>query len=56
LGFANETRWLRHARRHLTHLCPYLPGQAGYNTRLCRSTVQVQVMIRLLAQDTDVCR
>jgi hypothetical protein len=27
LGFVSEARWLRHARQHLTHLFPYLPGQ-----------------------------
>ncbi|MGH9270721.1 MAG: IS982 family transposase [Ilumatobacteraceae bacterium] len=54
LGFAAEARWLRHARAHLTHLFPYLPGQAGYNKRLRRSATQLQAMIRLLAEDTDV--
>jgi hypothetical protein len=54
LGFAAEARWLRHARVHLTHLFPYLPGQAGYNKRLRRSSTQLQAMIRLLATDTDV--
>jgi|SRR5215213_1014323 hypothetical protein len=54
LGFAHEARWLRHARVHLTHLFPYLPGQAGYNKRLRRSTVLLRAMIRLLAEDTDV--
>jgi hypothetical protein len=54
LGFAHEARWLRHARSHLTHLFPYLPGQSGYNKRLRRSVTQVQAMIRLLASDTDV--
>jgi hypothetical protein len=34
LGFDEEARWLRHARKHLRHLFPYLPGQAGYNKRL----------------------
>lgn len=29
LGFAHETHWLRHSGEHLTHLFPYLPGQAG---------------------------
>ena len=55
LGFAHEARRLRHARQHLTHLFPYLPGQAGYNKRLRRSARQLQAMIRLLAEDTDVC-
>ena len=34
LGFTSEARWLRHARAHLRHLFPYLPGQPGYNKRL----------------------
>jgi hypothetical protein len=54
LGHANETGWLRYARSHLTHLFPYLPGQAGYNKRLRKSAVQLQAMIRLLAADTAV--
>ena len=37
LGHANETGWLRYARSHLSHLFPYLPGQAGYNKRLRKS-------------------
>jgi Transposase DDE domain len=54
LGYANETGWLRFAASHLSHLFPYLPGQAGYNKRLRRSAVQLQAMIRLLGEDTDV--
>jgi hypothetical protein len=54
LGHANETGWLRYARRHLSPLFPYLPGQAGYNKRLRKSATQLQAMIRLLAEDTDV--
>jgi Transposase DDE domain len=54
LGHANETGWLRYAGDHLTHLFPYLPGQAGYNKRLRKSAVQLQAMIRLLGEDTDV--
>jgi hypothetical protein len=53
LGFAHEAHWLRHAGQHLTHLFPYLPGQAGYNKRLRRSAPQLQAMIRILAEDTD---
>src|SRR6266542_1249098 len=34
LGFTSEARWLRHARRHLRHLFPYLPGQSGYRSEL----------------------
>ncbi len=33
-GFAEETRWLRHAEHGLRGLFPYLPGQSGYNKRL----------------------
>jgi len=29
LGFTSEARWIRHARSHLRHLFPYLPGQVG---------------------------
>jgi hypothetical protein len=54
LGYAHEARWLRHAGARLRHLFPYLPGQSGYNKRLRRSTVQLQAMIRILAEDTDV--
>jgi hypothetical protein len=53
LGYANETGWLRYAGAHLGHLFPYLPGQAGYNKRLRKSVVQLQAMIRTLAEDTD---
>ena len=53
-GFNHETRWLRHARTSLRYLFPYLPGQAGYNKRLRRSAVQLQALIRHLAQDIDV--
>ena len=54
LGHANETGWLRYASRHLSHLFPYLPGQAGYNKRLRKSATQLRAMIRVLAEDTDV--
>lgn len=54
LGHGNETGWLRYAGKQLSHLFPYLPGQAGYNKRLRKSAVQLQAMIRLLAEDTDV--
>jgi hypothetical protein len=54
LGFNEEARWVRHVRRHLGHLFPYVPGQAGYNKRLRKSTTMLASMIRLLAVDTDV--
>ncbi|HZA86305.1 MAG TPA: IS982 family transposase, partial [Acidimicrobiales bacterium] len=54
LGFNEEARWVRHARAQLCHLFPYLPGQAGYNKRLRKSAAQLQALIRVLAEDTDV--
>jgi len=30
LGFNDQARWVRHARKHLGHLFPYVAGQAGY--------------------------
>jgi hypothetical protein len=54
LGFEHEARWRRHAREHLRHLFPYLPGQAGFNKRLRKSADQLKAMIRVLAEDTDV--
>ncbi|MET4143149.1 hypothetical protein [Arthrobacter sp. UYCo732] len=30
LGFTSEARWLRHARKCLRPMFPYLPGQADY--------------------------
>lgn len=53
-GFNEEARWIRHARKHLGHLFPYVPGQAGYNKRLRKATVALKAMIRALAEDTDV--
>ena len=29
LSHTSEARWLRHARKHLRHLFPYLPQQPG---------------------------
>ena len=52
LGFTSETRWLRHCRKHLGGLFPYLPGQSGYNKRLRRAAGLIRTLIRLLATDT----
>ena len=46
-GYAEETRWLRHATLWLKSLFPYLPGQSGYNKRLRKSLTQMQALIRL---------
>ena len=54
LGFTSEARFLRHASSHLGHLFPYLPNQSGYNKRLRRASSQLNALIRLLAEDTDL--
>ncbi len=51
LGFTSETRWLRHARRHLMTMFPYLPAQSGYNKRLRKAAPLMQAMIRVLAME-----
>jgi Transposase DDE domain len=52
LGFSSETRWLRHARKHLQEWFPYLPNQSGYNKRLRRAAGLIAAFIRVLAADT----
>ena len=34
VGINTERRFLRYARKHLTGMFPYIPGQSGYNKRL----------------------
>jgi hypothetical protein len=54
LGYASESRWVRHAHAHLGHLFPYLPGQSGYNRRLRAAARLITTLIRLLAADTSL--
>jgi hypothetical protein len=54
LRFTSEARWLRHARKHLTHLFPYLPQQPGYNKRLRKLVATMNRLIRYLAADTSI--
>src|SRR5664280_1860415 len=54
LGFTSETRFLRYARKHLGGYFPYLPHQSGYNKRLRRAQAQLNALIRVLGQDTDL--
>src|SRR5262249_24590549 len=49
LGFTSEARWLRHARRHLTSLFPYLPRQSRYNQRLRTLAATIPWLIPALA-------
>jgi Transposase DDE domain len=54
LGFTSEARWLRYADRHLRHLFPYLPRQAGYNKRLRGAAGLLRRAIRAVATDTSL--
>jgi hypothetical protein len=54
LGYVSEARWLRHARKHLTSLFPYLPGQSGYNKRLRKLAATMMWLIRVLATGTSL--
>jgi hypothetical protein len=53
-GFTSESRWLRFARAHMTHLFRYLPGQSGYNKRLRAAAVLITTVIRVLSVDTTL--
>jgi hypothetical protein len=53
LGFDDEARWTRHAKAHLGHLFPYVPGQSGYNKRLRKAASTCRAVMRLLAKDVD---
>jgi hypothetical protein len=54
LRFTSETRWLRHAHRHLRHLFRYLPQQPGYNKRLRALAPTIEWLITVLACDTSL--
>ena len=54
LGFTSETRFLRYAHKNLRGYFPYLPHQSGYNKRLRKSQGQLNALIRVLGQDTDL--
>ena len=54
LGFTSETRSLRYAHKNLRGYFPYLPHQSGYNKRLRKSQGQLNALIRVLGQDTDL--
>ena len=54
LGYHNESRWIRYARKSIVHLFPYLPKQPGYNKRLRTLGAQLTHVITLLVTDTDL--
>lgn len=53
-GFTSESRWLRFAAAHMTHLFRYLPGQSGYNKRLRAAAGLITTVIRVLSTDTTL--
>jgi hypothetical protein len=53
-GFTSESRWLRFARAHMTHLFRYLPQQPGYNKRLRAAAGLITTVIRVLSVDTTL--
>lgn len=54
LGFAEETRFLRYARKHLLAMFPTLPGQSGYNKRLRKLADTMTWLISELAAQTSI--
>lgn len=50
LDCPNERRFLRVAKRRLSHLFPYIPGQSGFNKRLRALAPQLLEAITLLAR------
>jgi hypothetical protein len=56
LGYHDEARWIRYARKALLHLFPDLPKQPGYNKRLRALVPQVSYLIRVLTVETGLWR
>lgn len=56
LGYHDEVRWIRYARKAVVHLFPYLPQQPGYNKRLRALAPQFKHVIRMLVTDTGLWR
>lgn len=54
LGFAEEARFLRYARKHLLAMFPTLPGQSGYNKRLRKLADTMSWLISELAAQTSI--
>ena len=54
LGYHNESRWIRYARKAIIHLFPGLPKQPGYNKRLRGLSTQLAYFIGALVMDTDL--
>jgi hypothetical protein len=54
LGFANETQWLRYARKNLLSMFPTLPLQSGYNKRLRKLAGTMTWLVGELGRQTSV--
>jgi hypothetical protein len=54
LGYHDESRWIRYARKALHHLFPHLPKQPGYNKRLRNLGARMTHLVAVLATDTDL--
>ena len=53
LGFTNESRWVRWAKKHLTGWFPAIPNQPGYNKRLRKLAGTMSWVQRELARSCD---
>src|SRR5207244_13542199 len=56
LGYHNESRWIRYARKSLIHLFPDLPTQPGDNKRLRTLGTQLPHFIAVLVSVPDLWR
>jgi len=54
LGHDDEARWVRHARKNLRYLFPYIPGQSGYCKRLKKLAATMRWLIRVLGTQTSM--
>ena len=54
VGINTERRFLRYARKHLTGMFPYIPGQSGYNKRLRALAGTIGWLTAALATTTSV--
>jgi hypothetical protein len=54
LGFHSEARWIRFAQAHLLPMFPDLLQRPAYNKRLRAARPQIQQVIRVLAQHSDL--
>lgn len=50
LDCPGERRFLRVAKRRLGHLLPYIPGQSGFDKRLCALAPELVQAVALLAR------